>query len=123
MSSGPDLASMLAESALGGAPAPAAGGPPPGPADPMMEGGGDRTPVSVIEEMLEHAKMLLQLSQEYDSVEQDAIDRKTMADVAKNLAQVQSTLVGYHAEQQKQEESAMGTSPASKYVRRTLGGV
>lgn len=118
MSAGPDLASMLAESALGGAPAPA--GPPP--SDPMMGGEGERTPVTVIEEMLEHAKMLLQLTQEYDSVEQDAIDRKTMADVAKSLAQMQSTLVGYHAEQQKQEESAMGVTPASKFVRRTVGG-
>ena len=117
MSVGPDLASMLAERAMPAEPAPA--GPPP--SDPIMGGGGDRTPVSVIEEMLEEVKLALQLAQEYDSVEPDSIDRKTMADVSAQLAKIQSTLVGYHAEQQKQEESAMGTTPASKYVRKTLG--
>lgn len=74
---------------------------PPG-GGPDTGGDDDRDAVAIL-------KKMISLAQQYVQVEQDDTDKHTMMKV---LTQLQS----YLANEQKEQEAAMGTSPAMKFL-------
>lgn len=85
------------------APAPALGADPTGPAGGGT--GGDE------QKSIDLLKQMINLAHRYIAVEPDAVDKQTMAKVL-------STLTGYLANDQKQQEAAMGTTPAVKFMQK-----
>jgi fructoselysine-6-P-deglycase FrlB-like protein len=79
------------------------GGPPPGP-PPGPPGGGGSETASFLREVIQHLNG-------YREIEQDDED---LAAVAKVMAMLQQIL----AKQQKEQDAAFGSSPASKVLRR-----
>ncbi len=115
----PDLAALLG----GGAPAsvgPSGGGMPPGlaalaggappPSIQLPSGGNDegRSPEEILRDMIADAHA-------YIKAEKDPEDRATMSKVLQTLLQ-------YQADEQKQRDAALGTSPAVKHLRSVSGG-
>lgn len=92
------------------APALPSQGPPPGadagPAGPASgtSDGGEQQPIQIL-------KKMIGLAHTYIGTEKDAIDRQTMAKVL-------TTLTGYLANEQKEQEAAMGTTPAMRFMQK-----
>lgn len=102
---------------LGGGPG-GPGGPPPGLAEALAGLGGGGPPQAPDEappdeqaptDTVEILKQMIDLAMQYQDVEDDDVDK---ANVAKILAQLQGML----ATEQKEKESALGVSPAVKYL-------
>lgn len=90
----PDLMSMM-----GGGEAP--------PEAPPEESAGSEDTLTILQRMIEDA-------QAYIDAEKDPEDRATMSKVLQTLLQ-------YQADEQKEKDSALGTSPAMKHMRRNSG--
>lgn len=82
----------------------------------LLGGGGPRPPgppqaTGPPGDTIEILRRMIDLAKQYIEVEQDPEDKHTMAKVLQTLLQ-------YQADEQKERDTAVGASPAVKYLRR-----